>query len=122
VRTRDEVGNVDASPAVRRWTVDTSKPSIGGLSPRPGFKTGDSTPRIQAVVKDSLAKLTKRNITPIVGDKEVSSFRYSPQAGRLDYTSKRLSYGQQTVRIIAKDAAGNRAVKSWRFHIVEKRR
>jgi subtilisin-like proprotein convertase family protein len=46
VRAWDSAGNVDASPATRTWTVDTTPPTPSVTSPLEGEGTNDITPTI----------------------------------------------------------------------------
>lgn len=119
VRAKDAAGNVDATPAVRGWTVDTVKPTVTGMSPRNRSFTTDTTPSIRAVVRDNLTQLQKANIKLYVNGRLVSPARYSYSAAmdRLVYNSPRLPKGKKTVRIVATDAAGNVRTTSWFFTI-----
>ena len=116
VRAIDAAGNVDASPAVRSWSVDTIKPRISAMSPRHRSITGDRTPTIKAVVKDN-TNLGKGNIKLYVAGKRITRFSYSASTDRLLYNSPRLSRGKKVVKIVARDAAGNPGVRSWYFTI-----
>ena len=119
VRTADEAGNVDATPAVRTWTVDTVKPTISGISPRHKSVIRDTTPTITATVKDRLTNLQKRNIKLFVAGKAIpaSKFRYSAATDKLTYNSPNLGKGKKTVKIVATDAAKTVGTKSWYFTI-----
>jgi subtilisin-like proprotein convertase family protein len=46
VRARDVAGNVDPSPAIRTWTVDTVAPAPALISPVDGSLTQDATPAV----------------------------------------------------------------------------
>ena len=119
VRAIDVVGNVDTTPAARSWTVDTIKPTVSGMSPKPKSITRDTTPTITATVKDRLTNLQKRNIKLFVAGKAipVSKFRYSAATDKLTYNSPNLGKGKKTVKIVATDAAKNVGTKSWYFTI-----
>lgn len=118
VRAIDAAGNVDATPAVRSWTVDTVKPSISGLVPKPGSSTKDRTPAIKATVKDNLMNLSRSHIKLYLDGKRITTFSYNRSTDRLTYTSKKLSLGKHTVKLVARDAAGNVMVKKWSFKVV----
>lgn len=106
--------------SARAWafTVDTVKPSVSRLSPRPGASLRDRTPTIRATVKDNLTNLRKANIRVFVDGRRKTAFRYSVSRDRLTYTSGRLAYGWHRVRIVVRDRAGNTSVKTWRFKLV----
>ena len=119
VRAIDTAGNVDATPAARSWKVDTIKPTVSGMSPKPKSITRDTTPAITAIVKDRLTNLQKRNIKLFVAGKAIpaSKFRYSASTDKLTYNSPNLGKGKKTVKIVATDAAKNVGTKSWYFTI-----
>jgi len=119
VRATDVAGNVDATPAIRSWTVDTIRPTISGMSPRHASIIRDRTPTIKATVRDNLTNLIKSNIKLYVSGRLISATKYSYKAStdQLVYNSPRLSTGKKTVKIVATDAAGNVGTKSWQFTI-----
>lgn len=117
VRATDQAGNIDPTPATRTWTVDTKKPTISRLSPKPGASIRDRTPTIRATVKDTATNLRKSNIKLYVDGKRKSSFRYSVSQDRLTYTTGPLAFKRHTVRIVVRDQAGNVGAKSWRFTV-----
>lgn len=117
VRAKDAAGNVDATPAVRTWTVDTVKPTISGMSPRHGSVIRDTTPTIKAIVKDN-RPLGKASIKLYVAGKRIpaAKLKYSA-SGLLVYNSPKLAKGKKTVRVVATDSVGNVGAKSWYFTI-----
>ncbi len=120
VRAIDPGGNLDPTPAVRSWTVDTTAPSIRSLEPAPGSSTTDRTPRIEATVKDGRTDLKKSHIRLYLDGKMIprEAFSYNRETDRLTYTSAKLSLGSHAARIVAEDAAGNAGVGIWGFKVV----
>jgi Tol biopolymer transport system component len=119
VKATDVAGNVDATPAVRTWTVDTIKPAITNVRPVPGSAIRDRTPTISATVRDNFTNLAKGNIKLYANGNLISATKYSynRSTDRLVYNSPKLSLGKKAVKIVARDAAGNAGVKSWYFRI-----
>ena len=119
VRAIDGAGNVDVTPAIRTWTVDTVKPTISGMSPKAGSAIKDRTPTIKATVRDNRTNLQKGNIRLYVAGKAIpaSKFSYNRATDLLVYNSPKLSKGKKTVRVVARDAAGNVGARSWVFTI-----
>ena len=119
VRAKDGAGNVDATPAVRTWTVDALKPTVGAMSPRHTSTIRDTTPTIKATVRDDLADLQEADVKLYVAGKLISPTKYGYDASTdaLLYNSPRLSRGKKTVKVVATDAAGNIGTKSWYFTI-----
>ena len=99
VRAKDAAGNLDESPASRTWTVDTLKPTVSGMSPKPATTTSDTTPTIKATVKDNFTNLQKANIKLYLNGESISSTKYSYSASTdlLTYNSPRLSKGKKNV-------------------------
>lgn len=119
VRAIDVTGNVDTTPAVRSWKVDTIKPTVSGMLPKPAATITDTTPTIKATVKDNLTNLAKGNIRLYVNGKLISAtkYTYSRATDQLVYNSPKLTKGKKTVKVVARDAAGNVGVRSWYFTI-----
>lgn len=119
VRATDGAGNVDATPAVQTWTVDTIEPTVSGMSPRHKSVIRDTTPTITATIKDKRTNLQERNIKLFVAGKAIpaTEFRYSAATDKLIYNSPKLPQGRRNVRIVAADAAKNVGTKSWFFTI-----
>ncbi len=118
VKATDVAGNVDATPAVRTWTVDATKPAISGMSPRHKSVISDTTPKIKATIRDNNV-LREANIKLYVAGKRISAakFSYAASTGSLVYNSPKLTKGKKTVKLVATDSAGNVGVKSWYFTI-----
>jgi subtilisin-like proprotein convertase family protein len=117
VQAADQTGNIDPTPALRVWTVDTRKPAISRPSPKPGASTRDRTPTIRATVRDNLTNLSKGNIKLYVDGKRKTSFLYNVSRDSLTYTTGRLAYKRHTVRVVVSDQAGNVEARSWRFSV-----
>ena len=119
VRATDAAGNTDGSPARRVWTVDTVKPTVKPVSPKPGAKVRDRTPAIKATVRDNHANLRKWNIRLFVAGKEIPrrNFKYNRKTDRLVHSSRKLAPGKKNVRIVAVDRAGNKKVRPWHFKV-----
>ncbi len=96
---------------------DTTKPAISSVSPAANSTTRDRTPTVKATVRDGQSNLLKSNIKLYVDGKTVTTFSYSPSTDRLSYTTQRLSYATHTAKIVATDAAGNAATKTWRYRV-----
>ncbi|WP_134741109.1 PKD domain-containing protein [Nocardioides sp. 503] len=112
VRATDAAGNTDPTPAVRRWTVDATRPTVRAL--RPSGVVRDRTPVVRARITDRVAGVVVRGVVLRVDGRVVPRVRYV--AGRLTWTPRRaLSPGRHAVRLAVSDRAGNRRVVSWRF-------
>lgn len=119
VRAIDSAGNVDPTPAQRNWRVDTIKPSISGVFPKPNSRTSDVTPTISGTVRDNMTNIQKSNIKLYVSGKRIASskFTYSARTDRFLYNSPRLSKGKKRVKVVARDNAGNIRSRAWYFTI-----
>lgn len=118
VQYKDRAGNI-ATTALDRIKLDTTKPTITGMSPKPGSNTMDTTPTIKATVEDNMTNLRKANIKLYLNGTLISAskFDYSAATDKLIYNSPKLSKGKKTVKIVARDAAGNVSAKGWYFTI-----
>ncbi len=98
---------------------DTTAPVVRGLSPNDGSRTRDRTPTIQAIARDEVTDLAKADLELYVDGKRVSAFDYFQGTDRLRWVpGRQMDYGRHTVRVVAEDAAGNRAGESWDFRVV----
>ena len=104
--------------AVRALTenADTVDPTISDSRPAPGGRTRDRTPNISATVSDN-SQLTQANVQLYLDGSRRSDV-YDPATEKVTYTPGRLSYEPHTVRVVAKDTAGNVTEESWRFTVV----
>lgn len=110
----------DTSEFSRPVTVVGTKPTITRVKPGPGSKTRDRTPLVAATVRDAETNLAKTNIKLFVDGKRQSTFSYNRSTDRLTYTSEKLKFGKHTIRIAARDAAGDAAIKSWSFRVIRR--
>jgi hypothetical protein len=98
--------------------ADVTEPVIAPAKPAPDSRTRDRTPTIIATVRDEPAGLTKNDIRLYLDGVERGASTYDAGTDRLSYTSGKLSYARHTVKIVARDAAGNVAIQTWRFQVV----
>lgn len=114
-----EEGISGVNIAGNRQLLSDDPPSISNVSPAPNSKITDKTPTIRATVKDSVTNLSKYNIKLYFDGTAISqtSFGYDRTRNLLTYTAPRLSIGKKTVKIVATDAAGNTARRTWSFTV-----
>jgi hypothetical protein len=93
VRAQDTAGNVDATPATYSWTVDTVAPDTAITAGPP------------ATTKDTSAKFTffSEAGATFLCSLDSAGFASCPT----DYTLSGLGVGRHTMRVKARDAAGN---------------
>jgi hypothetical protein len=99
--------------------VDTASPTVSGMSPENGSTITNRAPTIKATVTDNITDLQKINLMLYVNGTLISQTKYSYSVSTdvLIYNSPKLSKGKKTVKIVAKDAAGNVATMTWYFTI-----
>ncbi|QIN82854.1 S8 family serine peptidase [Rubrobacter tropicus] len=110
-------GRINALRSVTE-NADTTKPTVTEKRPVPASSIRDRTPKITATVKDNKTDLQKGNIQLYVDGSARGGFTYYAGVDRLIYTTPTLSYGNHSVRIVAKDTAGNTTSSSWGFKVV----
>ena len=110
-------GRLNALRAVTE-NADTTKPTVSAVRPTPGSSTRDRTPVVAATVNDTETDLQKANIQLYIDGNPRGGFAYNVDTNRLTFTTPSLSYARHTVRIVAKDAAGNAAAYGWSFKVV----
>jgi len=110
-------GRLNALRAVTE-NADTTRPTVSAVRPAPGSSTRDRTPVISATVNDADTDLQKANIQFSVDGTFRGGFAYNAATNRLTFTTQTLSYARHTVRIVAKDAAGNTTTYGWSFKVV----
>ena len=109
-------GGADATPATATWTVDRRGPRVRKTTPKRA--TRDRTPTIGAIITDRHSAVLAGDLKLVVDGKRVRDVRYVARSDRMTWTPERgLSRGRHTVRLVAKDALGNRTVTKWRFTV-----
>jgi hypothetical protein len=102
VRVTDATGNVDPTPAIRTWTVDTVAPTVS-ISAGPTGPTNDNTPQFAFTVGGS----------PTLVECRVDSQPYA--ACTSPFTTVSLSDGAHDFDVRVTDAAGNRGADARAF-------
>ncbi len=111
-------GRLNADAALTgQQALDSTRPTINAMKPKPGSRTRDRTPAIGATVSDDRTELTEANIELYLDAKKRATFTYDEDTDRLNYTAPRLSYSKHAVKIVATDGSGNSGVKSWSFTV-----
>ena len=115
VQATDAAGN-RSRLAYRVWIVDNRAPFTRIRSPRPNSTTRDRTPVISAIVRDNRTDLSHDNIRLFV-DRKLTGFRYYEGRDLLRTAVRRLPPGRHVIHVVARDEAGNRSVRVWRFNV-----
>ena len=98
--------------------ADVTAPVVAPVRPTPDSRTRDCTPTIIATVRDEPTGLTKDDLRFYLDGVARGAFSYDAGTDRLSHTSSKLSYARHTVKVVARDAAGNVAVQRWQFKVV----
>jgi hypothetical protein len=98
--------------------ADVTKPAVTLARPAPDSSTRDTTPTLVATVRDDRTELTKNDVRFYLDGQARGTFSYDAGTDRLSFTSGKLSYARHAVKIVARDAAGNVSVQTWRFRVV----
>ncbi len=106
------------SVAIEVTAPDTVAPRIIRLRPEPGARIQDRTPTIKATVRDATTELSRDDIKLYVDGRRKTRFSYDRKEDVLSRASGRLSFGRHNVRVVARDAAGNVASRTWGFKVV----
>lgn len=111
--------NWGVSPDSATLPLDTTRPRIVDVSPKPRSTIGKTNPTVRATVRDNLANLSKADVRLFVNGKEVpgTKFSYDQDNDLLKYQPPKLSKGKNKIQVVAKDAAGNVGNRSWYFTI-----
>lgn len=105
-------GLPDAAPP------DTTPPAITELTPADGASTMDRQPEIAATVRDDRSELTASRLSLYL-DGQAVAFSYDEATDRISHVPpKKLKFGTHQVRVIAEDAAGNMASRTWSFTVL----
>jgi hypothetical protein len=95
--------------------LDVYPPSITNNSPTGTIAS--RTPTMAARVSDKETNLAAANIRLFVDGSRKSGFAYDRTRDRLTYKSASLTRTRHTVKIVATDAQGKSAAKSWKFTV-----
>jgi hypothetical protein len=71
-------------------------------------------------VRDDRAELTQGDITLALDGQARTNFAYDASTDRLSYNSTKLKVGKHTIKITAKDDAGNTVTKTTAFKVVRR--
>ncbi len=114
----DNAGN-QATSSVWKVGVDTTKPTISGLTPANESMTYEKRPAISAVVADSFSGIDASTIQLKIND-TVVTHTYDAATGKVTATlTEDLPGGAVTVSLSVKDRAGNENTSSaWSFTVL----
>jgi hypothetical protein len=88
------------------------------MRPTSGSSTTNRKPPISATVRDATTDLAKSDIQLVLDGRSVTTFSYDQGQDKLSYMPSRdLSFGKHTVKVVATDAKGLSATKSWSFSV-----
>lgn len=117
VTVTGEATPVVPSGATPDWqALPNTRPTIRAPKPAPGSRVRDATPLISAVVNDDETDLQKTDVKLYV-DGRAKIFSYSASTDGLTHKSTKLKPGSHTVKIVARDAQGLTATRSWSFKV-----
>ncbi len=95
---------------------DRTGPRISRV--RPLRVVRDATPTVKARVRDRDSRVRPRSLVLRLDGRRVKGADFDRQRGTLRWTPKReLEPGRHVVRLVARDTAGNRTVRTWRFRV-----
>lgn len=96
---------------------DATPPRISRLGPVRTVRT--SRPLVTARVRDAGSAVKRGAIVLRVDGRRATKVRYDRARGLVRWRpAKALAPGRHVVRLVATDAAGNRAARTWRFRVV----
>jgi hypothetical protein len=102
------------------WAADCGSgcPAIKNPSPAADSTTSDATPEIAATVRDRQTDLGKKHIKMFVDGARTTTFSYDRATDRLSYTpAAALAEGGHSVKVVARDKAGNVEREKWGFTV-----
>ena len=118
LRFKDSQGRTFTG-ADQTFTTKNTAPTISSMRPTNGSSTTNRKPPISATVRDATTDLAKSHIQLVLDGRSVSTFSYDEAKDKLSYVPSRdLSFGKHTVKIVATDAQGLSATKTWSFSVV----
>lgn len=95
---------------------DRVGPRISRIAPR--RRTSDRTPTVRATVRDRDSRVRRRSVVLRLDGRRVTGMTYAARRGQVRWTpNRRLAPGRHVVRLVARDTAGNRSVRTWRFTV-----
>ena len=95
---------------------DSTGPRISRV--RPTRAVSDRTPTVKAQVRDRDSRVRKGSIVLRLDGRRLSGVTYVAARNLVRWTPKKqLAPGSHVVRLVARDALGNRTVRSWRFTV-----
>ncbi len=135
VRATDQAGNTDATPAVRRWSVDTTSPKVDSITPAGGARGVARTKDVEVTFSEPMdaSTVNRTTVTLVKGTSGTPlsatvTYDAANKQATLD-PSANLDYGETyTARVKggsgdgaggAKDRAGNTlsADREWSFTV-----
>ena len=76
----------------------------------------DTTPTVSARVRDRDSHVRPRSVVLRLDGRRVRGARFDADRGVVRWTPQhRLAPGRHVVRLVARDASGNRTARTWRF-------
>jgi PKD repeat protein len=96
-------------------TADTTRPRISAIGPRRLVRS--ARPTVRARVRDE-GVVRRRSIVLRLDGRRVTGVRHDARRGLVRWRPTRaLAPGRHVVRLVVRDEAGNRSVRTWRFRV-----
>ncbi|WP_165355124.1 PKD domain-containing protein [Nocardioides oleivorans] len=100
-------------------TVDRTPPRISTFGPR--GSSSEARPTIKVRVRDRDSTVRKKDVVLRVDGRKATGTKYDAKRGLVTWRpSKALAPGRHVVRLVVRDAAGNKASKTWWFRVVRR--
>lgn len=112
------VGGTATPPATQppATVADTTPPRISRIGPRRAVRT--ARPIVRARVLDSASGIRRKAVVLRLDGRRVPGLSYDARRGLVRWRPARaLAPGRHVVRLVVRDAAGNRAARTWRFRV-----